>query len=89
MCEHLSVGFTSENPRPAYARRGEITSLLMETHKIYMDYAITIISTSDCYVSNTLVSPDEDLITIDAISFVPSTLLRPMPLSPPCRRMGL
>jgi hypothetical protein len=52
-------------------------------HKINIDYAITIISTSDFYVTNTSVLPDEDLITVDATSTAPSTLF------PPCRRMGL
>jgi hypothetical protein len=68
---------------------GEIISSPMETRKIYIDYAITINSALDCYVSNTLVSPDEDLITIDATSSMLSTLLHPPPLSPPCHHIGL
>jgi hypothetical protein len=47
---------------------------MMETHKIYIDYAITIISASYFYVSNALVSPDVDLIATDATSSLPSIL---------------
>jgi hypothetical protein len=62
---------------------------MMETHKIYIDYAITIISASYFYVSNALVSPDVDLIATDATSSLPSILSHPSPLSPPHHRMAL
>jgi hypothetical protein len=89
MREHLGVGFTGKNPYPACARLWGNNLSPMETRKIYIDYAITIISASDFYVSNTSVSPDEDLITTDTTSSPPLTLSRPLPLSPPCRCMGL
>jgi hypothetical protein len=62
---------------------------MMETHKIYIDYAITIISASYFYVSNALVSPDVDLIATDATSSLPLILSHPSPLSPPHHRMAL
>jgi hypothetical protein len=89
MREHLGVGFTGKNPHPACARLWGNNLSPMETRKIYIDYAITIISASDFYVSNTSVSPDADLITIDTTSPLPLTMLCPPPLSPPCHHMGL
>jgi hypothetical protein len=68
MCKHLRVGFTDENPHPACARWWGNNLIIVEKCKIYIDYAITIISASDFYVTNMSVSPDEDLITIDITS---------------------
>jgi hypothetical protein len=83
MLKHLDVGFTGKNPHPAYAPRWGNNIIVDGKYKINIDYAITIISASDFYITNTSVSPDEDLITIDATSSTPSTLF------PPCRCMGL
>jgi hypothetical protein len=82
MREHLRVGFTGENPYPASARPWGNNLVVDGKCKIYIDYAITIISATYFYVTNTSVSPCEDLITIDATSSAPSTLF------PPCHRMG-
>jgi hypothetical protein len=62
---------------------------IMETHKRYIDYVITVISTSSFYVSKTSVSPDVDLITTDATSSLPSSLSRPLPLSAPHHHIGM
>jgi hypothetical protein len=41
----------------------------VETHKRYLDYVITLISTSSFYVSKTSVSPNADLIATDATTY--------------------
>jgi hypothetical protein len=63
-----ALGSPARTPVLPVLAGGEITSSLMETRKICIDYAITITSASDFYVSNTSVSSDADLITIDATS---------------------